>query len=159
MIVHQAKIQAWKRRKRLKGKEKATVIQSFWRMWKVRFAYKHLKYEMQKKKRLEATILMQAAGRRRLARNFVQKIREKRTWAALFVQRHYRGFRVRIHVRDEKACRRIQKFFHSIRIFKFKDAVIMMVQLKKLSRRRHGNALQIQRIFRGYLGTVTVFPG
>ena len=76
MIVHQAKIQAWKRRKRLKGKEKATVIQSFWRMWKVRFAYKHLKYEMQKKKRLEANT-MQAAGRRRLARNFVQKIREQ----------------------------------------------------------------------------------
>ena len=33
----------------------------------------------------------------------------------------------------------------------------MMVQLKKLSRRRHGNALEIQRIFRGYLVRLQFF--
>eukprot|EP00605_Chrysophyceae_sp_TOSAG23-4_P001573 GSChrysophyteH1.ASY1.ANO1.1726.1 assembled CDS len=144
-------------RKRREGKRMAAKIQATFRRFRVHNSHHELSRQKNKKFRLESVILMQCTARRRMAWNVVNKMRIQRNKAALLCQTRFRGYIARKKARERWAGRRIMAFFRRLRFLKFKDAVIVMMQLRKMSRRRHGNALELQRVYRGYRARLLIF--
>ena len=156
-VIAAGKYAKYANRKRKEGKRMCTKLQATWRRFKVHGMHRKLIYEKIRQKRLEAVILMQCVGRRRMAYNRVSAIRKRRNGAALFVQRHFRGFISRKKTRQLWAGRRILAFFKRLRFLKFRDAVIVMMQLRRLSKRRHSAARNIQRVIRGHRCRLQLF--
>jgi hypothetical protein len=159
-VIRAGKIATFHRNKRRFGKQMATVIQSFWRMWTVQSGdqnYINLKRLRERRHRLECCILLQSGIRRKLAVLHFNRLKALRNKSATMVQALFRGYWCRRHRLIDWGSRRIQKFMRRLNFFKFRDAVILMMQLKKLSKQRHGNATKIQRVIRGYLVRVVIF--
>jgi hypothetical protein len=144
-------------RKRREGMRSAAKVQATWRRFKLHASHLELARQKMRRDRLEKVILIQVTGRKRMAYNRVKKMREQRNKAALLVQKHFRGWVARRRAREYWAGKRILKLFKKLNFFKFKDAVILMMQLKKMSRRRHSNAITIQRVARGYQTRCVLF--
>jgi len=144
-------------RKRREGKRMCTIIQATWRRFKVHAVHVQMAREKFRTKRLEGVMLIQGIARKRQAYNRVNQMRITRNKAAILVQKHFRGFKARKVAREKWASKRIMKFMKKLRFFKFRDAVIVMMQLRRMSRRRHGNAVTIQRVCRGFRARRVLF--
>ena len=156
-MIAAGKYQKFLLRKRREGKQCATVIQSVFRRWKVHNSHYEIARKEKIEYRLECVILMQCTARRRAGWNQVNSLRIRRNKAALLTQKHYRGFVCRKLVRQGRAARRIQKVFKKLNFFKFRDLVILTVQLRKMSRKRNAIAVNIQRVWRGCKARLDIF--
>eukprot|EP01032_Pedospumella_encystans_P013354 gene13354-15381_t len=142
--------QAYKRRVRKQGKEMATRIQSWFRCCRSRYIHVNIKFLRAKYKRLVSVVRIQSLARRRFAVNRVRAKRLRANNAARDIQRTWRGMWCRKLLRIDWAARRITKFFKLTFFFKFKDAVIMIMQIRRLFKRRMMLVIRIQRLFRGF---------
>ncbi len=107
--------------------------------------------------RFFACVLIQSQMRRFLRSKFMSACRLKYNAAALAIQRIMRGRKCRSVLKIAWAARRIQKFMKRLHFFKFKDAVIMIMQLRLMARKQHRLAGLIQRVFRGHSTRCWVF--
>lgn len=94
-------------------------------------------------------MLMQAFGRICNAKKAVAARRSLFMRHALIIQRVYRGYVTRYFLKRVKAARRIQRVCRRFRIWKFQDAVIMVMQIKRSFRKRLEGIVLMQRIIRG----------
>lgn len=132
-------------------------IQAFYRRYVDKGVHLDMWFERNRRPRLLACILIQSHMRRFLRSRFMAAVRAKKNRAALFIQRVYRGFRCRKRLRISWAARRIQRFMKTLHFFKFKDSVIMVMQLRIMARKQHRLATRIQRVYRGHSTRVWVF--
>lgn len=116
-----------------------------------------MKYMRAKYKRLLAVTRIQALARRYFGRCKVHALRLLYNTSARHIQRTYRGFKCRQRLRIDWAARRIAKFMKTLHFFKFKDAVIMIMQLRRMFKKRMAITILIQRVYRGYAGRQYVF--
>jgi len=90
---------------------------------------------------------------RKKARN-IRKVYNK---AALYIERIIRGWLCRRRLKVARAANRIKRLFKLIAFFKFKDIVIMIMQLRRMQKKRIRLSIEIQRVIRGFLGRRYVF--
>lgn len=135
----------------------ATRIQAWFRGCRSRNIHVDMKYMRAKYRRLLAVVKIQALARRYFARCRVHALRLLYNTSARHIQRTYRGFKCRQLLRIDWAARRIAKFMKTLHFFKFKDAVIMIMQLRRMFKKRMAISILIQRIYRGYAGRQYVF--
>ena len=95
--------------------------------------------------------------RRFLRTKFVKMFRIKRMKGALKIQKVVRGHQCRLELYKQWAARRIKKFMKKLNFFKFKDSVLMVMQIRQIIKNRWKFALKIQRLFRGFRGRRLVF--
>lgn len=145
------------RRKKREGNKAALKIQTVFRKYKKRNIHRELKYRHQQKRRFLSTVLAQASIRRFLAIKAVRKWRELSNRSTLTIQRVYRGYYSRLLLYIDWAAKRIQRFMRLLHFFKFKDAVIMVMQLRRIFKHRSRNAIELQRCFRGYSARAFIF--
>ncbi len=110
-----------------------------------------------RKRRYFACVLIQSVMRRFLQSRFMAECRRRYNGAALNLERVFRGYKCRMRLLIAWAARRIQKFMKKLHFFKFRDAVIMIMQLRLMARKQHLLATFIQRVFRGYSARTWVF--
>lgn len=92
-----------------------------------------------------------------LRSKYMDACRARYNKAALVIERHYRGFWCRKILRIDWAARKIAKFMKKLHFLKFRDAVIMIMQLRLLAKKQHNLSTLIQRVWRGYSTRVWVF--
>lgn len=157
-IIRAGQIAKFKLNKRKKGAWAATKCQSYWRRYRYLSIHTFaLTLDVIRLARIEATIKIQRQIRRYLSTKFVVKMRKERTHAAVYVQSHYRGYLVRKKLRLLRAGRKVHKFTKKLRFFKFRDTIIMTIQLRKLFKRRYNAAVEIQKYMRGKLTRLSFF--
>jgi hypothetical protein len=142
------------RNKRIHGKRCATKIQAWYRGCKRRRLHADIRYTRQIYVRLRSVTLMQAVARRYMATNVVKRMRALYRRCAIQIQRIYRGFWCRKQLKIDWAARRLTKFMKTLHFFRFRDAVIMIMQLRRLFKKRTQLTILIQRVFRGYSARV-----
>jgi len=145
----------WNRRK--KGLRMAKRIQRWYRGSLRRRIHTNIGYMRARYPRLLAAVKIQALVRRRLGTNRVRRIRQLFNDSARCVQRHWRGWWRRLQLRIDWAARRLVKFMRLLHFFKFKDTVIMVMQLRRLFKLRNKLAVKLQRMVRGHLARRFVF--
>ncbi len=139
------------------GKKAAVVIQRSFRGHRVRHLHGLLLADKQVSRRVLATIRVQSLVRRWLTQRRVTGKRSLFTAAAVVIQRHTRGFCCRRELQRFHAGVRILKFMKKIYLFRFKDAVILIMHLKTYFTKRNKNAMIIQRNFRGFSARYSLF--
>lgn len=144
-------------RKYREGKKAATLIQATFRMYRMRNIHLKYKYQRQIKVRFMKTIKIQAQMRRWLATRYVKYLRIKYYKACTVIQRHFRGHKCRLRLYRQWAARRITRFMKLLHFFKFRDTVIMIMQLRRLFKKRNKLALEIQRVYRGFSIRLFIF--
>ena len=110
-------------------------------------------------RRFRAAVKIQSSIRRYLHSKIAMNLRILMQAACLTIQRHIRGHFSRWHLRQKLAALRIQKFMKKIHFFRFKDAVIMIMQLRSYFKRRNLTAVTLQRVFRGFSVRLDLFRG
>lgn len=131
-------------------KHKAILrLQRVWRGFLVRHSHRALKMHKMMTTRLKAIMLMQSFGRMCNAKRVVSLRRKMFMSNALKVQKIYRGHVTRCFLKRVRAARRIQQVCRRFRIWKFQDAVIMVMQIKRSFRKRLEGIVLMQRIIRG----------
>jgi hypothetical protein len=147
------------RRRRREGLRSAVRIQSTFRMHKTRLVNSQfaLQARRQTRKRHEASIKIQTQMRRFLRSKYMQARRVLFNNSARHIQRVFRGHAARRLLKIDWAARRIARFMKKLHFFKFKDAVIMIMQLRRFFKKRNLTAIELQRVYRGYLGRMYVF--
>jgi hypothetical protein len=146
-----------RRRKRLLGKQMATRIQAFYRGYKSRRIHVNIKYLRIKYVRLVAAVKIQSLARRYFGACRVHARRLLFKVSATHIQRTWRGFWRRKLLRIDWAARRIAKFMKLLHFFRFKDAVIMIMQLRRMFKKRMMLTVRIQRVYRGFSARRFVF--
>lgn len=114
-------------------------------------------YEQRKIIRFKAAIKIQTHMRRFLRSKFMDAQRVRYNAAALVIERCWRGFWCRKLLNIDWAARKIAKFMKKLHFLKFRDAVIMIMQLRLLAKKQHSLSTLIQRVWRGYSTRVWVF--
>jgi hypothetical protein len=152
-----AKYAAYKRRYYLYSKPAAIRIQSTYRMYRERNIHLLLKDEKMKQIRFIASIVIQTQIRRFLFTKYMRQKRKLYNDCATMIQRIYRGYFCRCSLRIDWAAKRLTKFMKLLHFFKFRDTVIMVMQLRRLFLHRNNAAIEIQRIVRGFEGRLFVF--
>lgn len=109
------------------------------------------------KKRVYAAIRIQSCMRRFRAAKKVGVIRGLKNAASVIIEKMYRGHIVRLRLKIYRAACRLQKFMKLIHFFRFKDAVIMVMQLRRMFYRRIKAATTIQRVYRGFSVRYDIF--
>lgn len=132
-------------------------IQALWRGYLSRNIHVQRRFQAAIGKRLKAILLIQSIGRRYNSRKVVQARRILFHASATRIQKVYRGYICRYFIRCTKAAKRIQRLCRRFRIWKFQDAVIMVMQIKIGFRRRLAKVTFIQRVIRGFLARNYVF--
>lgn len=132
-------------------------IQTAFRRYRVRNQHLELLFHKRLRKRVHSTIVIQAQMRRFLAKKHVNERRLSRNKAAEHIQSRYRGYKYRWHKKRIWAANRIKKLFKKLSFFKFKDTIIMIMQLKTMYRKRIQKLVRIQKVWRGYQGRMYVF--
>lgn len=116
-----------------------------------------MKFEATLQRRRLAIPLMQSVGRRYNARKYYIKRRELLMGCVLKIQTLFRGYVTRVYICRVKAAKRIQRLLKRFRIWKFQDAVIMVMQIKIGFRTRLKTIVFIQRVIRGFNARCFVF--
>lgn len=135
------------------SKKKVVIIQRAFRRFRKKNLHLRMKIEGKPfiRRRNLAAIRIQCLARRMIARIFAKNRRAEWTTASIYIQKIFRGNRVRKIERRKWASRRIMKLMKRLRFFKFKDAVIVVMQLRLGFMKRINSSIQIQRFARGYL--------
>lgn len=139
------------------GHQCATTIQRTFRGYRCRNAYLDRKYEKRVRVRVLACIRIQSQMRRFLEQRKVKKRKELFNSSALRIQKRYRGFFTRLGLFFHKKAVRIQRFMKKLRVLKFKDIVVMSMQLRSMVMRKMNAATTIQRIYRGCAARYALF--
>ena len=146
------------RRKRFRfGTKAARLIQRVYRGYRFRKTHLLLRYQKAIPKRRAAAIVIQAQMRRFLRTKFMQERRRIMNVAGNRIQKIFRGWACRRRLKKNWAARRIVKLMKKLHLFKFKDLVIMVIQLKRMFKRRADAALLLQRFFRGFRVRNSIF--
>jgi hypothetical protein len=135
----------------------AIRIQSCFRMYRVKKIHLELKDKKTPKLRMEAAITIQTQMRRFLETRYMKEKRKLYNFSCTQIQRIFRGWSTRQELRRQWAARRIQKFMKLLHFLKFRDTVIMVMQLRRLFQHRVKTACYLQRILRGYSARLFVF--
>lgn len=135
----------------------ATRIQAWYRGCQYRRIHVNIRYLRGKYTRMVAAVKIQSLARRYfgackvIARRLLYKV------SATHIQRTWRGYWRRKLLRIDWAARRIAKFMKTLHFFKFKDAVIMIMQLRRMFKKRMMLTVRIQRVYRGHSARRFVF--
>lgn len=86
-----------------------------------------------------------------------KEIRSLYNKSTTIIQKLFRGYQVRMRLLIDWAAKRIQRFMKNLHFFKFRDSVIMIMQLRLMIVKKHKCAKVIQRYYRGYTGRCYVF--
>ena len=148
-------IYAWK--KRFRGVQAATKIQALFRMYRMKRLHKKLLIEKRIEHRAFAATRIQALSRGRQFWKMVKDMRILYHKSVLLVQRIFRGNIVRSFIKEYKAACRLQKFMKKLHLFKLKDIVIVMMQLRTFFKIRNTNAVILQRMYRGFYVRLDIF--
>ncbi|RYH07695.1 hypothetical protein EON65_41525, partial [archaeon] len=152
-----ARLAAYTRRYMKEGKRAAIKIQSTYRMYRCKNLHLTYFYIKQVNRRWQGAIRIQCNMRKFLESKFMKIRRKLYHGACKTIQRIYRGFVVRYWMLKERSAKRIQKFMKKLYFFKFRDAVILVMQLRLLFIKRHNMAMFIQRVYRGYCARMLIF--
>jgi hypothetical protein len=152
-----ARFAAYQKRYFLFSQPAAIRIQSTFRMYRVKNAHYLLKDTKMTKLRFEAAVTIQTQMRRFLQTRYMKEKRRLYNFSCTQIQRRFRGWSCRRELRRQWASRRITKFMKRLHFLKFRDTVIMVMQLRRLFLRRGTSATFVQRIYRGYAGRMFVF--
>lgn len=135
----------------------STRIQAWYRGCMSRKIHVNIRYIRFKYVRLVAAVKIQALARRYFGACKVHARRLLFKESATHLQRTWRGYWRRKQLRIDWAARRLAKFMKLLHFFRFKDAVIMIMQLRRMFKRRVQLTLRIQRVARGFAGRRFVF--
>jgi hypothetical protein len=152
-----AKYAAYKRRYYLFSIPAAIRIQSTYRMYHEKNVHLLLKDQKMKHVRCTAAITIQTQIRRFLFTKYMRQKRKLYNDCATMVQRIFRGYFCRSSLRIDWAAKRLTKFMKLLHFFKFRDTVIMVMQIRRLFIHRTDAAIEIQRVIRGFAGRLFVF--
>ena len=141
---------------RKRGNWASTVIQKNFRSYQIHGAHSNVKYTKKRLYRMVATVRVQSLMRRYLAAKRTRAMRVLFNKSARKIQKVYRGHLCRLRLYKHWAARRITKFMKTLHFHKFKDTVIMIMQLRRLFKKRNALALLIQRVYRGYTGRMYI---
>lgn len=153
-------LQFYKRRLKKEGNRVAIIVQKYFRGYRERNMLLSLTRKIDERElraRLFQGIMIQAQMRRYLAIKHVSERRARYNHAAREIQRLYRGSVVRAMMRRLRAAKRIKKFMKRLHFFKFRDAVILIMSIRRMFRKRNATTIMLQRIYRGYKGRMFVF--
>ena len=139
------------RRRKLLGTVAATLIQSTYRGYRLRYTHRKKLMQLKVPIRVERAIVIQCAMRRFLGTKEVKQRRVAYQAAALFIQRCFRGYVVRRWLRRQWAARVLQKAAKTFKDRQFFNTVMMLVQLRKLFQRRDVAVVKMQKIVRGHI--------
>lgn len=139
------------------GKQSAIKIQALYRGYRIRYMHLNLLYENRKYSRLINAVKIQSIMRMFLFRKKARILRQLYTKVSLQIQRIIRGWLCRFRLKIAKAANRIKRLFKLIAFFKFKDIVIMIMQLRRMQKKRIRLSIELQRVIRGFLGRKYVF--
>ena len=123
------RIAKYKLRMRKLGKQCAAKIQSFWRRYVQLDVHRRLGLEAARPARIEGSLRIQRQIRAFLGRKHARQYKAARTRATILVQKRFRGYVVRTRMLRLRAGRRVYKFVKRLRFFKYRDVVIMTVQV------------------------------
>jgi hypothetical protein len=101
--------------------------------------------------RVERAIVIQCQMRRFLGLKRVKHRRKTYQAGALFLQRCYRGYRVRRWLRRDRAAKVLQRASKTFKDRQFFNTVMMLVQLRRLFQRRDEAVVVMQKIVRGHM--------
>lgn len=127
-----------------------------YRGYRVRFTHRKTLIDRRLPLRIEMAILIQCQMRRFLGNKVVKHHRKTYHASALFVQRFYRGYRVRRWLRRDKAARVLQRASKTFKDRQFFNTVMMLVQLRKLFQRRDEAIVILQKVMRGCLTRIRI---
>ena len=116
-----------------------------------------LREERQRQLRLSAILKIQARMRLFIFRTHVRYRRLIHNRQAVNIQRSFRGTVTRRRVIRRFAGLRLLKFFRRLCILKFKDSVVVMMQIRRIFKRRDKFANDIQRVYRGHFSRLLIF--
>ncbi len=156
-MLYQNTFSAYNRKRFRFGKKAVQLIQRVYRGYRCRKMHVPLRLHRDIPKRRTAVIAIQAQMRKFLGTKYMAARRRKFVLAAVSIQRSFRGWACRRRLRIDWAARRITKLMKKLRLFKFKDMVIMVIQLRRMFLRRASAALLIQRFFRGFMARNSIF--
>eukprot|EP01038_Epipyxis_sp_PR26KG_P006965 gene6965-9520_t len=140
-----------------RSKKSALLIQKRFRRYQFERFHIEKKLLNSVKPRIYGAIKIQNQMRRYLADKNTREMRKRCRAAIMLLQRIYRGHHVRLTLYRDWAIRRIQKFMKRLHFLKFRDTVIMIMQLRILFTKKHKLCIKIQRLYRGYYARVVVF--
>ncbi len=152
-----AKYAVYLRRYYLYSKLAAIKIQATFRMYRVRGSHLSLRDKKMRRLRQEGSIVIQSQMRRFLQTKYMKARRKLYNDSCRVIQRHWRGWLCRRELLIDWAAKRIQRFMKLLHFFKFRDTVIMVMQMRRMFLHRNLAAIFIQRFYRGYEGRVFVF--
>jgi hypothetical protein len=135
----------------------STRIQAWFRGCRCRRIHVNIKYMQDVYRRLCAAVKIQSLARRYMASCAVTALKLKYKTSATHIERWWRGYKCRRILKIDWAARRIAKFMKRLFFFKFKDSVIMIMQLRRIFKRRVMLAVKIQRVYRGHSARIFVF--
>ena len=132
------------------SKKSAILIQRWFRRYKYQKLHQQLNLNIQTKNRFYATIQIQSQMRRYLTEKQTKEKRILYKFSTMLIQRMYRGHNCRLKLYRLWAVKRIQKFMKRLHFLKFRDTVIMIMQLRLIFSRKFKLATRIQSLYRGY---------
>jgi hypothetical protein len=157
ILMENRRQQLYRRKRKKMGNWAATKIQAWYRRYLInRLHINVMHYRGIEQRHLAATIIQRRA-RGIQARKEVAAMRILYHRSVLRLQCVYRGNMVRRFLRDYFAACRLQKFMKRLHFFRFKDAVIMMMQLRTFFKVRYNHVVNIQRVWRGFFVRYDVF--
>ena len=117
-------------RRLLRGERALRLIQRVWRGFVCRNVHIRKRFERANRLRRHALILMQSVGRRYNAIKYVAAKRGVFITAVILIQKVYRGHVTRFYLKRVKGAKRLQKLCRRFRIWKFQDAVSVLLSLQ-----------------------------